>query len=142
MLHNYLGGSVEVLKSFLSVSRRSRVSYELSSVPSLERWIDPIVETVSSSLTLTVNPGSCSSSSSSEKSNRVSIESSERGRDKARRKSSTGRRISADSGNNASKSIADILDSIANKLNVDSAQLLSQAEIDLENAGYYCQAYS
>jgi hypothetical protein len=70
------------------------------------------------------------------------LEGSDRGRESSRRKSSAGRKRSADSGHNSDRIIPDILDNIAKTLNVDSEELLQQAEIALENAGYRCQKYS
>ena len=67
---------------------------------------------------------------------------SDRGKDKVRKKSSTVLMVSADARENADKSIFNILDDIAKKLTVDSAELLQQAEKELENTGYYCRAFS
>lgn len=67
---------------------------------------------------------------------------SDRGKDKVRKKSSMVTTGSEDARKNADKSIFNILDDIAKKLNVDSVDLLQQAEEELENAGYYCRAFS
>lgn len=69
------------------------------------------------------------------------LEGSDRGRETSRRKSSAGRKRSVDPGHNADRTIADTLDNIAKTLNVDSEELLQQAETALENAGYRGQKY-
>ena len=147
------------------MTRRYRGSHDPLPIPSLEQWIDPTEAIITLSNTLTVNSGTSSSSSSrssssssrssSEKSNGGSSSSSNshdnnratpvishRGKDEVRKKSSTVTMESADNRKNADKSISNILDDIARKLNVDSADLLQQADTELENAGYYCRAYS
>lgn len=70
------------------------------------------------------------------------LEGSYKGIETSRRKSSAGRKWSVDSRHNADRSIADTLGNIAKTLNVDSEDLLQQAETALKNAGYRCQKYS
>ena len=87
------------------------------------------------------NGGSCSNSNSHDNNSATPIKR-DKGKDKVRKKSSTVTMESGDARKNTDKSISNILDDIATKLNVDSADLIQQAEKELENAGYYCRPYS